>query len=193
MAQSTKSSSTRARSRSSNGAQARKGASSSAAQTRRRASSSSNGAQTRKRASSGATRAKSSGTRATSSGTRAKASASRAKSSASRAKSSGESAVSKAGSKVGEFASKAKTPLLAGGAALAGIAGGVAMKNRSNSRSAFKKLSGPSMSMPKSLKKIDLGKIDFETITSAAQRAGKIGQQVGDVAEAAEKARKKSK
>ena len=181
MAQSTKSSSTRSRSRSSNGAQTRKRASSSSngAQTRKRASSSSNGSQARKRASSG--------------GTRAKSSASRAKSSGASAVSNAGSNASKAGSKVGEFASKAKTPLLAGGAALAGIAGGVAMKSRGNSRSPFKKLSGPSMSMPKSLKKMDLGKIDFETITSAAQRAGKIGQQVGDVAEAAEKARKKSK
>jgi hypothetical protein len=65
------------------------------------------------------------------------------------------------------------------------------MKNRGNSRNPLKKLSSPSM--PKSLKKMDLGKLDLETITSAGQRVGKIGQQVGDVAEAAEKARKKSK
>lgn len=64
------------------------------------------------------------------------------------------------------------------------------MKNQGSSKSPLKKLGGSSM--PKSLKKVDLSKLDIETITSAAQRVGKIGKQVGDVAEAAEKARKKS-
>jgi hypothetical protein len=94
-------------------------------------------------------------------------------------------------SKVGQLASKAKTPLIAGGAALAGIAGGIAMKNQSSSKNPLKKLGGPSM--PKSLKKMDLGKLDLDTITSAGKQIGKVGRQVGDVAEAAEKARKKSK
>jgi len=65
------------------------------------------------------------------------------------------------------------------------------MKGRGNSKNPLKKMSAPSM--PKSMKKMDLGKVDFESITHAAQRVGRIGQQVGDVAEAAEKARKKSK
>jgi hypothetical protein len=39
--------------------------------------------------------------------------------------------------------------------------------------------------------KIDLSKIDLDQITSAARRVGAIGQQVGDVADAADKARKK--
>jgi hypothetical protein len=50
--------------------------------------------------------------------------------------------------------------------------------------------------MPKSLRRMDLQKLDFETIISAAQRAGKVGRQiegVADAAEAAEKARKKSR
>jgi signal recognition particle GTPase len=98
--------------------------------------------------------------------------------------------VSTAGAKAGEIASKAKTPLLAGGAAVAGLAGiaagGIAMKNRNSSRNPLKKIGTPSI--PKSVKKFDL-----DTVSSTAKRVGKIGQQVGDVAEAAEKARKKSK
>ncbi|MGZ5312065.1 MAG: hypothetical protein ACXWZW_10570 [Solirubrobacterales bacterium] len=88
------------------------------------------------------------------------------------------------------MASKAKTPLLAGGAAIAGLAaGGIAMKNRSSSRNPLKKIGSPSIpSIPKSVKKLDL-----DTVASTAKRVGKIGQQVGEVAEAAEKARKKSK
>jgi hypothetical protein len=38
-----------------------------------------------------------------------------------------------------------------------------------------------------------IGKIDLDSLTLAAQRMGKIGQQIGDVAEATEKARKKHK
>lgn len=47
--------------------------------------------------------------------------------------------------------------------------------------------------MPKSMKKIDLSKIDLDAITSAANRVRSIGEQVGDVADAAEKTRKKHK
>jgi hypothetical protein len=47
--------------------------------------------------------------------------------------------------------------------------------------------------MPKGIKKIDLSKVDIDALTSAAKRVGKIGQQVGEVAEAAEKTRKKHK
>jgi hypothetical protein len=36
-------------------------------------------------------------------------------------------------------------------------------------------------------------KLDLDTVSSTAKRVGKIGQQVGEVADAAEKARKKSK
>jgi hypothetical protein len=93
--------------------------------------------------------------------------------------------VSNAAGGVAEIASKAKTPLVAAGAVLAGIAGGLALRGQNHkSRNPFKKMSAPS---------IDLSKIDLDSITSAAQRVGKIGQQVGDVAEAAEKARKKHK
>jgi hypothetical protein len=99
--------------------------------------------------------------------------------------------LAKAGGKVAEFASKAKTPLMAGGAALAGIAGGVALKSRNDSRRPLKALR--SVTLPKSLKNMDLGKVDLNSITSAARRMQSIGEQVGDVADAADKTRKKHK
>ena len=86
-----------------------------------------------------------------------------------------------------EIASKAKTPLVAAGAVLAGIAGGLAMRSQNHkSRNPLKKMSAPSITD-------SIGKIDLDSLTSAAQRVGKVGQQIGDVAEAAEKARKKHK
>jgi hypothetical protein len=92
--------------------------------------------------------------------------------------------VRKTGGKVTDVASKAKTPLIAGGAALAGLAGGVALKSRTENRRPVKNLR--SRSLPRSLKNIDL-----ETITSAARRMRSIGEQVGDLADAADKTRKK--
>jgi hypothetical protein len=78
------------------------------------------------------------------------------------------------------LASKAKAPLLAGGAALAGVAGGLALKSRSQSRRPIKRLS--SVSMPK---------VDLDSLTSAARQVRSIGEQVGDLADAADKTRKK--
>ena len=95
--------------------------------------------------------------------------------------------MSNAGGTVAQIASKAKTPLVAAGAVLAGVAGGLAMRSQNHkSRNPLKKMSAPSITD-------SIGKIDLDSLTSAAQRVGKIGQQVGDVAEAAEKARKKHK
>jgi hypothetical protein len=99
--------------------------------------------------------------------------------------------VAKAGGKVAELASKAKTPLLAGGAALAGVAGGVALKSRNDSRRPLKALR--SVQLPKSLKNVDLSKIDVDAVMDAARQVRSIGEQVGDVVEAAEKTRKKHK
>ena len=160
MAQATKSSSKRS------GSSSRNGSSSKASSSSRRGRSS-NGSQTqRKRSSASSTR-------------------SRAKSTGRSAARSGTGAVSNAGGTVAQIASKAKTPLVAAGAVLAGVAGGLAMRSQNHkSRNPLKKMSAPS---------IDLSKIDLDSLTSAAQRVGKIGQQVGDVAEAAEKARKKHK
>jgi hypothetical protein len=80
---------------------------------------------------------------------------------------------------------------VAGGAALAGIAGGVALKSRNQSRRPLKGLR--SVQLPKSLKNVDLSKVDLNTITSAARRVASVGEQVGDVADAADKTRKKHK
>jgi hypothetical protein len=95
--------------------------------------------------------------------------------------------VRKTGQRVSSLASKAKTPLVAGGAALAGLAGGVALKNRTEAKrrptSRFR-----SVQLPKSLKNIDL-----EQIIDAGRRVRSIGEQVGDVADTADKTRKKHK
>ncbi|HEX6586374.1 MAG TPA: hypothetical protein VF052_06450 [Solirubrobacterales bacterium] len=99
--------------------------------------------------------------------------------------------IAAAGEKVSNVASKAKAPLIAVGAAVAGVAGGVALKSRNQQRKPLSKLHAPSL--PKSVKKIDLSKIDLDAITSAANRVRSIGEQVGDVADAAEKTRKKHK
>jgi hypothetical protein len=95
--------------------------------------------------------------------------------------------VAKTGGKVAELASKAKTPLLAGGAAIAGIAGGVALKSRNgSSRRPLKALR--SVSLPKSLKHVDL-----EQVIEVGRQVRAIGEQVGDVADTAAKTRKKHK
>lgn len=90
-----------------------------------------------------------------------------------------------------DLASKAKAPLLAGGAALAGVAGGVALKSRNQNRRPIKRLT--SVSLPKSLKNVDLNKVDFDAVMSTAKQIRSIGEQVGDVVDAAEKTRKNHK
>jgi hypothetical protein len=153
----------------------------------------------------------SSRSRRSSNGSRAKASATRSQASrrrssgagqTSRAKSTGRSAGGgkrttqrKARGRVAQVASKAKTPLLAGGAAIAGIAGALVMRGRNKTQNPLKKMSAPSMpkGISKSLNKVDLSKLDVDSLTSAGRRVGKIGQQVGAAAEAADWARKKSK
>jgi hypothetical protein len=157
-------------------------------------STSRNGSSSRSKSTS--SRARSTSGRNSRSGTKsrsssARSSSSRARSTSKARASSSNGAIGKAGGKVAELASKAKTPLMAGGAALAGIAGGVALKSRNDSRRPLKSLR--SVSLPKSVKNIDLGKLDLNTITSAARRVQSIGEQVGDVADAADKTRKKHK
>lgn len=98
-----------------------------------------------------------------------------------------EHAVGSAGGRIARIASKARTPLIAGGAALAGIAGGVAI-GRSRSKGRFQRLTS---SIPRPLKRIDLSKVDFDALTSAGRRVRAIGQQIGDVADATERTRKK--
>ena len=99
--------------------------------------------------------------------------------------------IRRTGKRVGDLASKAKTPLVAGGAALAGIAGGVALKSRTENRRPVERLRF--RALPKSFRNIDLSKVDLDAVTDAARRIRSLGEQVGDVADAAEKTRKKHK
>ena len=101
-------------------------------------------------------------------------------------------------------ASKAKTPLMVGGAAIAGVAGvvgGAAIRNKIQSNRAGpvrKRLNGFHMpNMPKPGKAIDVDKmrksVDFDKVASTAQRVGTYGRQVGEVAGAVERASKAAK
>ena len=69
-----------------------------------------------------------------------------------------------AGRSVGRAASKAKVPLVAGGAALAGVAGGIALGSRQAHR--HKSIKG----------------IDSDGLAKAARKVGDLGAQVGEVA-----------
>jgi len=95
---------------------------------------------------------------------------------------------------VATFAKKAKTPLLTGGAALAGVAGAAVLTARSRRR---RKVLGVSLPKRNGLK-VDAQKVT-EAITDAAKRADRIGQRVSrvsnsvqDVSETANTAVKKS-
>jgi hypothetical protein len=61
--------------------------------------------------------------------------------------------------------------------------------NRSNNP--LKRLRG--VSMPKPVRKLDLSKLDLDTVQSAAERVSVYGQRASDIAAAAEKTRKKNK
>jgi hypothetical protein len=73
-------------------------------------------------------------------------------------------------------ASRAKTPLIAGGVAIAGLAGGVAVKNRAGS--------GRRRSPGRRLAELDL-----DSVAAAARRVSTLGQQVADIATAVQAAR----
>jgi hypothetical protein len=75
-----------------------------------------------------------------------------------------EDAAKDAGRSVGRAAGKAKVPLMAGGAALAGVAGGIALGSRQAHR--HRGLKG----------------IDSDDLAKAARKVGDIGAQVGEVA-----------
>lgn len=83
-------------------------------------------------------------------------------------------AVGNAAGKAGHAVGKAKVPLMAGGAALAGVAGGIALGNRQAHRHRrFKS-------------------IDSDDVTKAARKVGDFGAQVGEVAIALRRAREQS-
>ena len=85
-----------------------------------------------------------------------------------------------AGHAVGGAASKAKVPLLAGGAALAGIAGGVAIGARGMRRRKVLGVPVPRRSILKASTK---------NLASAAKEAGKFGQQMGELTSEVSKTR----
>jgi hypothetical protein len=98
-----------------------------------------------------------------------------------------------AGHTVAEAASKAKTPLIAGGTAVVGAAAGAVITDRlsaKRSKNPLKRLGG--MSMPKPAAKLDPAKLDLETVKTFAERVSAYGQQASDIAAAAEKTRKKN-
>jgi hypothetical protein len=93
------------------------------------------------------------------------------------------------------FVKKAKTPLIAGGAAMAGLAGAAALNN---ARSRRRKVLGVTMPGGKELKNLDARKI-AGAVTNGAKRADRFGQRVSSVAssvqtvsETADKAAKKA-
>ena len=77
-----------------------------------------------------------------------------------------------AGQAVGNAASKAKVPLVAGGAALAGLAGGVALGARGLRRRKVLGVPVPRRSVLKASTK---------NLADAAREAGKVGQQMGEL------------
>ena len=92
-----------------------------------------------------------------------------------------------AGQTISTAAGKAKTPLIAGGTALLGVAAGAAVSGRLSGRSKgpIKRIRGASI--PKAVTRIDL-----DTVKSAADRVSAYGQQASDIAAAVEKTRKKN-
>jgi hypothetical protein len=96
---------------------------------------------------------------------------------------------------VAGFVKRAKTPLIAGGAAIAGLAGVAALNN---ARSRRRKVLGVTMPRGKQLKNLDGRKI-AGAVTDGAKRADRFGQRMSSVAssvqtvsETADKAAKKA-
>ena len=77
-----------------------------------------------------------------------------------------------AGKAVSAATSRARTPLIAGGAALAGLAGGLALINRARNGSGLGRRSSKD------------GAFDLDSIASAAKRLSSFGDQVGVIASA---------
>ena len=94
------------------------------------------------------------------------------------AASSAGKSVGSAASKAGHAVGKAKVPLMAGGAALAGVAGGMALGNRQSHRP--HRIKG-------SLKKVDSG-----DLAKAARKVGDFSAQIGELALEAKRIREES-
>jgi hypothetical protein len=152
--------------------------------------------------SAGSSRAKSAGS-STASRTKRAASANGASAAApaAAAKDAAVAGTKAAGKAVSTAASKVKTPLMVGGAAIAGVVGGAAIRSKIQSNRAGpvrKRLNGFHMpNMPKPGKAIDVAKlrksVDLDRVADTAQRVGSYGRQVGEVAGAVERASKAAK
>ncbi len=175
--------------------------------------SSSNSRSGTRRKASGSSRStsakRSSSSRSSSNGSRAKgASASRSKpraqsrsaQSTNGAGSITDTAIDKAttsGRAVADAASKAKTPLIAGGTALVGAAAGAVIKSRlgagSGKKGPLKRLgaSKPMANFAKPMAKLP-GKLDLDAVKSFASQMKAYSQQASDIADAVEKTRKKN-
>lgn len=95
-----------------------------------------------------------------------------------------------AGHAIAGAASKAKTPLIAGGTALAGAAVGAVVKDRvDSSKGPLKRLRSSSLAKPAK----NLGKLDAGRVKSVADRVTTYGQRASDIASAVEKTSKKNK
>ncbi|HWM55753.1 MAG TPA: hypothetical protein VNO20_10235 [Solirubrobacterales bacterium] len=94
--------------------------------------------------------------------------------------------VGSAGKTVGKAASKAKTPLLAGGAAIAGAAGGMALNAMRSRHSHAHKVLGMKMLQPKRVK------LRSRDVARAAKEVGSFGQHVGELATELRHAREES-
>jgi hypothetical protein len=94
-----------------------------------------------------------------------------------------------AGRAVAGAASKAKTPLIAGGTALVGVAAGAFAKNRldGRSRGPLKRI-GAGIGKPAS----KLGKLDLDTVKTTADKVSSYSRQASDIAAAVERTRKKN-
>jgi hypothetical protein len=88
-----------------------------------------------------------------------------------------------AGATIAHAAGKAKTPLIAGGTALLGVAAGAAINSR---------LSGKSRNPITRMRGASMPKLDLETVKQAADRVSAYGQQASDIAAAVEKTRNKN-
>jgi hypothetical protein len=130
----------------------------------------------------------SSGRSSGSKGNRSRASSTRSRKASTSRSSTRQSAGRDGKSTIGTIAAKAKGPAVAGGAALVGLAGGIALTNRNRKRGILDRIPTPSVkrpnvSMPK-LKPDDALKRLGEAAGTVAQRS----RQVGDVATEVQKA-----
>jgi methyl-accepting chemotaxis protein len=103
------------------------------------------------------------------------------------------SSVGTAARDVGSILKRAKTPLLAGGAALAGVAGGLALRARGNHRGGA--LSNFRNSLPGNSNGLNLRRGGFKrgvrqlskSVSEVAERADRIGQGVSKAANTVQK------